>query len=178
MQILVKKMEKMGLLKAELIIGMVIMLLAVVGIPLAMALYDVNLLLNPYVLGVVLVAMLCFAMVGYFCFMRPYIKYHKCPTVQAETDGEFLYIHTKKEAKIPLSTLTQANVRVELPFLYQKEFLREFIVHLFSSEYGTVVLEIHSYGTFKMPFVAKAQDTANELYNFIDKTINNTINNA
>ena len=161
-------MKGLGLLKLELVIGALIMAVAVIGLPAGIMSIDVALMANPYVVGVVIIGILMFASVGFFCFVRPYILYRKLPDVQAETDGEFLYIHAKKEAKIPLSDLSDAYVRVELPYLLQKEFLAEFIIHLFSEEYGNVVLEIPGKGSYRMRFVSHAKDAANELAYFID----------
>ena len=171
MRILVRKMSSLGLLKVELIIGTLIMAAAVIGLPVGIALTDVTLMLNPYVLGVVGVGMLFFGLVGYFIFIRPYILYRKLPAVQAETDGEFLYIHSKKEAKIPLSNLESATVYVDLPYIYQKEFLSEFIIHIFSEYYGTVILELPGYGKFKMRFVANAEESGDNLIRFIREVL-------
>ena len=166
-------MKGLGLLKIELVIGALIMAVAVIGLPAGIMAIDIALMANPYVVGVVIIGILMFASVGFFGFIRPYILYRKLPDVQAETDGEFLYIHAKKEAKIPLSSLSDAYVRVELPYLLQKEFLAEFIIHLFSEEYGNVVLEIPGKGSYRMRFVSHAKDAANELRYFIDVANNN-----
>ena len=174
MRILVRKMSSLGLLKVEIIIGTIIMAAAVIGLPLGIALTDITLMSNPYVLGVVGIGMLLFSLVGYFIFIRPYILYRKLPAVQVETDGEFLYIHSKKEAKIPLLSLESATVYVELPYILQKEFLSEFIIHIFSEHYGTVILEIPGYGKFKMRFVSNAEDTADNLIRFIKDTLDST----
>ena len=98
--------------------------------------------------------------------------YRKIPEIQAETDGEFLYIHSKKEAKIPLSELTEATVSVDLPFILQKDFLREIIIHLGTEEYGNLVLEIPGYGKYKMYFVSYAYGAANELAYFMHNSMN------
>ena len=172
MRVLVKKMSKMGLLKAYLVIGALIMAAAVIGLPLGMALADVEMMKNPYILGTLGVAMVLFALVGYCLFIRPYILYHKFPEVQAETDGEFLYIHTKKEAKIPLANIERIYVNADLPYIYQKEFLAEFLVHIFSNEYGDIRLEIPGYGKYKMRFIGQVKDTANELTAFLEGVMN------
>ena len=174
MRVLVRKMSSLGLMKLELIVGTVVMAAAMLALPIGLLCTDASLLANPYVLGVVVIGMLFFAGAGYFGYIRRYRKFCEFPEVQAETDGEFLYIHTKKEAKIPLADLTEATVYGHLPYLLQKEFVREIIVHIFSEEYGYVVLEIPGYGTYKMWFVAYAKDTADELLRFLNETMNRT----
>ena len=163
MNILVRKMSKFGILKLQLVIGCLIMLAAMIAFPLAMLSFNAELMKNPYILGTAAIVMLIFGSAGSFCFVRPYILYRKFPVVQAETDGEFLYIHTKKEEKIPLADIKDAYVWVELPYLYQKEFIAEFLIHLFSEEYGDVVVEIPGYGKYKMRFVAHARAVAGDL---------------
>ena len=175
MRTLVKKMSKLGLLKVELVVGTLIMAAAMLGLPIGILAADPALMANPYILGVVAIGMLFFGLVGYFCFIRPYVLYRKLPSVQAETDGEYLYIHTKKEAKIPLSALSSATVYTHLPFLYQKEFLREFLIHIFSDEYGDIVLEIPGYGKYKMRFVAHVKEEANALHYFLQGVMNSEI---
>ena len=88
-----------------------------------------------------------------------------------ETDGEFLYIHGKKEAKIPINEIDYAEVDTDIPYIFHPGFLREFIIHIFSSNYGTVILEIENFGRFKMPFVADAEDVSDELIGFIREKI-------
>lgn len=172
MRVLVRKMEKLGLLKVEIVVGIIVMAVALIGLPVGTFASMPALLAEPMAWGIVLIGMAFFAFAGYLCFVRPYVLYRKFPEVQAETDGEFLYIHANKEATIPLSLITEASVRVELPYLLQKEFLREFILHLFSEQYGNVVLDVEGYGTFRMRFVPHAQDTADELIHFINQAIN------
>ena len=168
MKVLAKKMSSLGLLKVRIVIGVLSMAVGFIGLPVGLIAVDATLLLNPYVLGVVIAGMLFFGSVGYFLFIRPYFLYRELPDVLAETDGEFLYIHLpKKEAKIPLNSIEEVFVDVDLPFIYQKEFVTDIIIHLFSEEYGTVYLEIPNEGKFKMRFVSQAQDTADELISFM-----------
>ena len=166
MKILAKKMSSLGLLKLEMALGTATMAAAVIILPASIAWIDYTLLLNPYVLGVIFLGMLLFASVAYFLFIRPYFIYRSMPEVLVETDGEFLYIHAKKEAKIPLSDIELATVYVDLPFIYQKEFITEIIIHLFSEEYGTVTLELPGHGNFKMRFVSNAEETGDSLIGF------------
>ena len=110
-----------------------------------------------------------FGLSGYFNFIRPYFVYKKLPKVLAETEGEYVYFHGKKEAKISLNDLSYCYMDVDVPHIFHPGFLREFIIHKFSSDYGTIVLNVPSYGTVKMQFVANAQDVANELLDYINQ---------
>ena len=173
MKILVTKMKKLGLLKVELIFYAILMLALALVLPISIIVMDVTLMTNPVVLGIALISLLFWGLAAYFVCIRRYVIYRKLPQVLAEADDEFLYIHAKKEAKIPFSSLSDANVAVEVPYIFQPGFLREFIVHLFSSKYGTIILEIPNYGTYKMPFVADVQDVAGALINFVTNPTNN-----
>ena len=141
------------------------------AIPVTMMIIDITLMTNPTIIGLSIADILFFGLLGYFTFIRPYVVYRKLPQVLAETDGEFLYIHGKKEAKIPLADLNYAEVDVNVPYLFHPGFLRELIIHIFSSNYGTVSLEVPNYGKFKMPFVANAEEVANGLVFFVSNDI-------
>ena len=172
MKALVEKMDKLGLLRLVLIFYAVIMIALALVLPVTIMVIDITLMTNPTVLGLSIIDILFFGLLGYFTFIRPYIMYHKLPKVLVETDDEFLYIHGKKEAKIPLDKIDYAEVDAHVPYLFQPGFLREFIIHIFSSNYGTVILEVENFGKFKMPFVANAEEVSNELIGFIKEKIN------
>lgn len=171
MQILVKKMSSFGILKVQMIAGTVIMLAAMIALPVSIAVWDASLLLNPYLLGVVLVGILMFALFAYL-FARPYLLYRKSPSILVETDGEFLYIHGKKEAKIPLSGLDGATTFVHLPFLFSNEFIGALLTYLVSEKYGDIDLDIPGYGGYKLRFVANVQQTADSLLGFMNCALN------
>ena len=168
---LVKKMSTLGILKLEMFAGTIVMAASLLLLPLGIFLQAPSLITNPYVLGVVLFGMLFFGLIGFFAFVRPYLLYRKLPAVQVEADGEFLYIHSKKEAKIPLAEISEAYVHVDLPYLMQKELVRVFLAHLLTEEYGNLVLEIPGYGTYKLYFVAYVQNTSNQLLSFLQDAI-------
>ena len=172
MTTLVRKMSKLGILKFEMIIGAIIMIAAMILLPVGIAIGDASLLLNPYVLGVVIIGMLMFGSFAYFLFMRPYFMYRKSPEVLAETDGEFIYIYGKKQAKIPISAFDGAVITFNLPFIYSNEFIAVLLVHLFSEEYGDIILDVPEYGSFKLRFVSHAKETSEELLQFINASIN------
>ena len=115
--------------------------------------------------------MLFFGAVGYLIFVRPYFLYQKTPDVQVEADDEFLYIHSKKEVKIPLSQIEEITVFPELPFIYHRSFLREMIIHQFSEQYGSIDLEIANFGSYKFRFVPQVEATSDELYKFLRKAM-------
>ena len=172
MNTLVKKMSRLGILKLEIVLGTLVMAAAFILLPVAIIVEDAELLLNPYVLGVVLIGMLAFGSVAYFLFIRPYVIYKKLPAVLAETDGECIYICSKKKTKIPLSALDGAVVTYVLPFIYSNEFIAVLMVNFFSEKYGDLILDVPGYGSYKMRFVSNVQDAARQLTAFIRRSVN------
>ena len=172
MNTLIKKMSSIGILKAQMIFGAIVMIVAMIGLPVGIIVADASLILNPYVAGVVLVGMLMFGSFAYFLFMRPLLIYRKLPEVLAETDGEYLYIYGKKQAKIPLSDFDGAVVTYHLPFIYSKELVAVLLTHLFSEQYGDLIIDVPGYGSYKLPFVSRVRTTANELTKFLGASIN------
>ena len=168
MKVLIKKMSSFGILKAQMIFGAIVMAAVVIALPASIATTDASLLLNPYVLGVVVVGMLVFAALAYFLFIRPYFTYRKSPEVLAETDGEYLYIYGKKQAKIPISDLDGAVVTFHLPFIYSKELVAVLLTYLFSDKYGDLSLDVPSYGSYRLCFVSDVKATADELITFLN----------
>ena len=173
MNVLVRKMASLKLLKLELISGIVFSALAMIGIPVSIFCITPALLVEPLAWVIVLAAIIFFGMVGYFLFVRPYRLYHELPDVQLEYDSEFLYIHGKKEAKIPLVELTYVNITAELPFIFHQSFLREMLIHLCSEEYGRIDLDIEGFGSYKLYFVPHAEYMESELLRFFNAVMNN-----
>ena len=169
MQVLVKKMENLGLLKFVLIYYAVIYIALALVLPVTVLIIDPSLFLNPTILCMVIVAVLFFGTIGYFTFIRPYILYNKLPKVLAESDGEYVYFYGKKETKISLNDLSYCYMDVQVPHVFQHGFLREFIIHKFSFNYGTIVLNVPNHGRVKMQFVANAEDVGKELLNYINQ---------
>ena len=169
MKTLVSKMEKLGLLRLVLIYYAVIYIALALVLPVTILFLDPSLLLNPTILGIVIIIALFFGLIGYFTFIRPYIVYKKLPKILAETDGEFVYFHGKKEAKISLVDLSYCYMNVNVPHIFQHGFIREFIIHKFSSNYGSITLDVPSYGTVKLQFVANVEDVAKELLDYINQ---------
>ena len=167
MKILVRKMKTLGLLKVHLILGAIIMAASMIGLPIGVLYIDATLFTEPLTFVIILGGMLFFGSVGYFLFVRPYFLYHKTPDVQVEADDEFLYIHSKKEVKIPLSEIDEITVYPELPFIYHRSFLREMIIHSFSENYGSIELDIANFGSYKFRFVPQVEDTSDKLYKFL-----------
>lgn len=165
-------MSSLGILKLQMIVGAIVMVAAMLALPGGIIAADPSLILNPYVLGVVLIGMLMFASFAYFLFIRPYILYGKSPDVLAETDGKYIYIHGKKEAKIPISDFDGAVVTYHLPFIYSSEFIAVLMIHLFSDKYGDLSIDVPGHGCYKLRFVSHVEDAADDLLRFINSAIN------
>ena len=174
MNVLVRKMSSLKLLKVELIFGTIFSALAMIVIPVSIFCILPDLLKEPLAWGIVLIIMLFFGLVGYGLFVHPYRLYLRLPDVQMEYDDEFLYIHSKKEAKIPLADLTYVTITAELPFLLHESFLREILIHLCSDEYGRIDLDIDGFGSYKLYFVPHAKDMEGKLLRFFEGVMNNT----
>ena len=169
MQILVTKMEKLGLLRFVLIYYAIIYIALALVFPVTLLILDPSLFLNPTILGIAIIIVSFFGLIGYFTFIRPYFVYRKLPNVLAESDGEYVYFHGKKEAKISLIDLSYCYIETNVPHVFQHGFLREFIIHKFSYNYGSIILTVPNHGTVKLQFVANAQDIAKQLLDHINQ---------
>ena len=141
-------------------------------LPVSILVVDASLLLNPFLLSVILGAMAIFGLLAYFLFIRPYFLYQKMPEVLVETDGEYVYIYGKKEAKIPLSDFDGAMVTYELPFIFSSEFLMLFLAYFLSEKYGDLVLDVPGYGSYKLHFVANVKASADDFLSFLNAELN------
>lgn len=168
MNVLVTKMKKMGLLRFVLIYYAIVYIALALALPVTIFVLDPSLFLNPTILAIAIGVFLFFGLIGYFTFIRPYFIYCKLPTVLAESDGKFVYFHGKKEIKISLNDLSYCYMDVHVPHVFQHGFIREFIIHKFSSNYGSIVLSVPKHGRIKMPFVANAEYVGRELINYIN----------
>ena len=162
-------MNSFGILRVQMIVGAIVMIAAVIALPVAIMLGDPSLILDPYVLVVVIIGMLMFSAFAYFLFIRPYFTYRNTPEVLVEADGEYLYIHGKKEAKIPLAELDGTTTFVHLPFLFSNELLAVLLTHLISEKYGDLDLDIPGYGGYKLKFVSNVRKSADDLIAFINQ---------
>ena len=174
MNVLVRKMTSLKLLKVELIVGAISSAVAMIGIPVSIFCLAPDLLREPLAWGIALGIILFFGLVGYGLFVRPYRLFLRLPDVQMEYDDEFLYIHSKKEAKIPLADLTYVHITAELPFLMHESFLREIVIHWCSDEYGRIDLDIEGFGSYKLYFVPHAKDMESKLLGFFNGVMNDT----
>ena len=172
MRVLAKKMSSLGLIKVQMIVSLIVMAVALISLPALFIAMDPSLLLDPTVLVVVLVGMLMFAFFAYFISIRPYRLYKNSPEILAETDGEYLYIHGKKEAKIRLSELDGTSTFVHLPFIYSNELIATLVVHLVSEQYGDLDIDIPGYGEFKLRYVANVYATSNQIIAYINNALN------
>ena len=174
MNVLIRKMSSLKILKVELILGTIFSAIAMIGIPVSIFCLAPDLLKEPLAWGIAFGAMAFFGLVGYGLFVHPYRLYLRLPEVQLEYDDEFLYIHSKKEAKIPLAELTYVQITAELPFLLHESFLREMLIHFCSDEYGRIDLDIDGFGSYKLYFVPYAKDMESELLSFFNGVMNDT----
>lgn len=154
MKVLARKIEKSILFQLNLIVGVLIMAAAFIAMPIGVFSIDVSLLTNLFVWAVVLAAMLMFGSVGYFCFLRPYLLFRRLPEVQAETDGTYLYIHSTKEAKIPLAEMDGTYLDFHMPYMMS----REFVIHILSERCGNVTIKVPKYGKYKLYNIAGANE--------------------
>ena len=174
MNVLIRKMSSLKILKVELILGAIFSAIAMIGIPVSIFCLAPDLLKEPLAWGIAFGAMAFFGLVGYGLFVHPYRLYLRLPEVQLEYDDEFLYIHSKKEAKIPLAELTYVQITAELPFLLHESFLREMLIHFCSDEYGRIDLDIDGFGSYKLYFVPYAKDMESKLLSFFNGVMNDT----
>ena len=71
MKILIAKMEKLGLLRFVLIFYAIIMIALALVLPVTIMILDITLMTNPTVLGLSVIDILFFGLIGYFTFIRP-----------------------------------------------------------------------------------------------------------
>ena len=122
MNVLVRKMSSLKLLKVELILGTIFSTVAMIVIPVSIFCLAPDLLREPIAWGISLGIMLFFGLVGYGLFVRPYRLYLKLPDVQLEYDDEFLYIHSKKKQKFHLLTLLTYILPLNFLFFCMRAF--------------------------------------------------------
>lgn len=167
MTVIAKTIQSKTLVIIDLICGSLIILAAFIFIPIAIFSIDASLISNPSVWGIVIVLMLFFGMTGFFAFIRPVLIYRKLPAVQAETDGTYLYIYGRKEAKIPLVEMEEASIDTETPNM----MTRDFFIHLISEEYGRVNIKVKGYGRFKLYFVSGAKEVHYKILEIVENKI-------
>ena len=163
-----RKTSQTSLFVLDLIIGMIMMAAAVVVAPAGLFYLDSSLFEDMTFTAIIFAISFIFALVGYFMFVRPYLIYRKMPEIQAETDGEYLYIHSKTEAKIPLCAMEDAEIDTDTPNYVG----REFIIHMLSERYGNVIIDVPQYGKYKLYYVANAQNVASEIISLVEEKIN------
>lgn len=163
MKLIAKKTVHHSMFVMELIWGMLITTAAVVVTPIWIMCVDITLFTNLPFVGFILAMMIIFSLSSYFFFIRPYQIYRKMPEIQAETDGEYLYIHSDKEAKIPLAEMENTYVEPDIPSIVTNQFF----VHLLSERYGNVTIDVPNYGKYKLYYVAHAEEVANSIVDII-----------
>ena len=168
MKVIARKTNQLSPFVFDLIIGIVMTTAVIVVMLVSIILFDITLFANMQFTLIILGIMVIFGLVGYFGFIKPYLRYRKMPEIQAETDGEYLYLHGDKEAKIPLADMEDTYVEPDIPYMVTNEFF----IHLLSERYGNVSIEVPKYGTYKLYYVAHAEDVANIIVDTILEKIN------
>lgn len=163
MKVIARKTSKITLVIIDLVIGVIMMLGGFIILPVIIFTSDANLVQEPLAWALVAGEMVFFGLVGYFAYIRQLLLYKKSKEVQAETDGEYLYLHGNKEAKIPLTELKDAYIDSVVPYMLSYEF----VLHLISDGYGKVVIEVPKHGTYKLYFISDVKETVQEMYALI-----------
>lgn len=163
MKLIAKKTKHFSMFVFNLIIGMVMTTAVIVVLPVSLLMYDISLFANLQFTLIILGIMVIFGLVGYFGFIKPYFRYRKMPEIQAETDGEYLYLHGDKEAKIPLADMEDTYVEPDIPYMVTNEFF----IHLLSERYGNITIDVPKYGKYKLYYVAYAEDVADTIVEII-----------
>lgn len=152
MKVLARKTSMKSLLTVKFLFCAILMAAVVIALPVCIFSQSPELLTELSVWVVVLILMVLFALAGIFGGIRPFLLFRRLPEVQAETDGTYLYIHSKKEAKIPLAEMEGTYLDAELPYMLSKEF----IVHLLSERYGKVIIKVPGYGKYRLYYISGA----------------------
>lgn len=163
MEVVARKSQKMGLVIIQFIVGILLTGVGFIIIPIVLFGSDPEAVKDPFIWLVALICMAFFGLVGYFADIRQLILFKKSPDVQAETDGEYLYIHGKKEAKIPLVDMKDAELDSVEPYVMSHEF----IVHLFSERYGKVIIKVPNYGKYKLYFISESKAVVLKISNLV-----------
>ena len=169
MKIIATKTKHFSVFIIELVLGMIIVSATIVGLPIGVLFLDSSLFSNLPFMGFILAIMFIFTLIGYFFFVRPYQLYRKMPEIQAQTDGEYLYINSKKKAKIPLADLENAYINSEIPNFMSNQF----IIHLLSEEYGNVVIEVPKHGKYRLYYISHASDVASTIIRLAEPNYDN-----
>lgn len=169
MKILAKKTKHLSAFVFRLIWGMFMSAAVVVVLPVSLLVADSSLFENLTFTSIIFAIMIVFGLISWFFYIKPYLIYRKMPEIQAETDGEYLYIHTDKEAKIAFADMDGAYFDADVPTMVTKEF---FVIHLLSERYGNVIIDIPNYGEYKLYYVADAENVMRTIADLANKKLN------
>jgi hypothetical protein len=170
MKVLARKTKQFSALVLRFIVGALMMTAVIVVLPIYLLINDPSFFTNLEFMSIIIGIMGAVALVGYFLFIRPYMIYRKMPEIQAETDGEYLYIHSKKEAKIAFADMDGTYFDCDVPNLVSGA--REIAIHMLSERYGHVIIDTPNHGKFKLYFVANAEDVMYELADLTNQKLN------
>lgn len=162
MTVIAQKAEKTLILKGEFILGILIFIAAVIVLPVVVFSIEEGLIREPLLWGVVIVTALFFAGGSFLMLIRPYLHYRRLPVVQAETDGTYLYIHSKKEAKLPLEDMEGTSVFATPENL---------VIQLLADGYGRVDITLADGEKHKLYFISHANQVPNKIASLIESRL-------
>lgn len=167
MKTIARKTEKKFLIIFDLIIGVITGIFGGIVVPVLIFCLDPSFLTNIYIWITVLGLFLFFGLITYFVSLRPLMIFKKTKNIQAETDGEYIYFHGNKEAKILLKEMEGTSIDISIPYLLSHEF----IIHFVSEQYGKVIINVPNYGKYKLYFVSNAKDVMMDIKKVIEDNL-------
>lgn len=167
MKPIAKKTEKKFLIIFDLVVGVLTGIFGGIIVPILIFCLDPSFLTNVYIWITALGLLLFFGLISYFASFRPLMIFKKAKSIQAETDGEYIYFHGNKEAKIPLKEMEGTSIDISIPYLLSHEF----IIHFVSEQYGKVIVDVPNYGVYKLYYVSNAKDVMMDIKKLIEDNL-------
>lgn len=158
MTVIAQKTEKTLILKSEFIVGSLIILASAIVLPVSVFSIEEGLIREPLLWGIVIATALFFSGGSFFMLIRPYLLYRRLPVVQAETDGTYLYLHSKKEAKLLLTDLEGASV-----FAVPENLL----IQVLADGYGRVDITLATGKKYTLYFISRANQVPHQIASLI-----------
>lgn len=162
MTAIARKTEQTLILKGEFILGILITISALIILPVVVFSLEEGLIGEPLLWGIIIVTALFFSVGSFFMLIRPYLLYRRLPVVQAETDGTYLYIHSKKEARFRLADM-------EGTFVFATP--ENLIIQFLADGYGRVDITLADGEKHKLHFISHANQVPNQIISLIESRL-------